>query len=139
MFKNQPKGLLAAALANMGERFGFYTMMAILSLFLQSKFGLDEVGAGWIYSSFYFSIYAMALLGGIIADGTKKYKTVILCGLVAMSAGYLLLAMPTTVTPDSRTALIVYTCVALFVISFGNGLFKGLSLDHKSRRQLYSV
>lgn len=125
MFKNQPKGLLAAALANMGERFGFYTMMAILSLFLQSKFGLDEVGAGWIYSSFYFSIYAMALLGGIIADGTKKYKTVILCGLVAMSAGYLLLAMPTTVTPDSRTALIVYTCVALFVISFGNGLFKG--------------
>ncbi len=39
MFKNHPKGLLPAALANMGERFGFYTMMAILTLFLMSKFG----------------------------------------------------------------------------------------------------
>ena len=37
----QPKGLIAAALANTGERFGFYTMMAILTLFLMSKFGID--------------------------------------------------------------------------------------------------
>ena len=45
MFKNQPKGLIAAALANMGERFGFYTMMAILLLFLQAKYGLDGTKA----------------------------------------------------------------------------------------------
>ena len=56
MFKNHPKGLLPAALANMGERFGFYTMMAILTLFLMSKFGLDKTNAGIIYSVFYFSI-----------------------------------------------------------------------------------
>ena len=54
MFKNHPKGLLPAALANMGERFGFYTMMAILTLFLMSKFGLDKTNAGLIYSVFYF-------------------------------------------------------------------------------------
>ena len=53
MFKNHPKGLLPAALANMGERFGFYTMMAILTLFLMSKFGLDKTNAGIIYSVFY--------------------------------------------------------------------------------------
>ena len=41
MFSKHPKGLIAAALANLGERFGFYTMMAILVLFLQAKFGLD--------------------------------------------------------------------------------------------------
>lgn len=39
MFNKHPKGLIAAALANLGERFGFYTMMAILVLFLQAKFG----------------------------------------------------------------------------------------------------
>ena len=73
MFKNQPKGLIAAALANMGERFGFYTMMAILSLFLLSKFGLDETKASLIYSIFYFSIYGFAFVGGIIADKTKNF------------------------------------------------------------------
>ena len=46
MFKNQPKGLISAALANMGERFGFYIMMAILTLFLMSKFNLDGEEAG---------------------------------------------------------------------------------------------
>ena len=40
MFDKHPKGLIAAALANLGERFGFYTMMAILVLFLQAKFGI---------------------------------------------------------------------------------------------------
>ncbi len=125
MFKNHPKGLLAASLANMGERFGFYTMMAILSLFLMSKFGLDETGSGWIYSTFYFSIYGMAFFGGIIADKTKKYKTTILSGLVLMSLGYLVLSVPTNVTPNNKVLLIVVVCIALFMISFGNGLFKG--------------
>lgn len=46
MFKDQPKGLIPAALANMGERFGFYTMMAILTLFLMSKFGMNGEEAG---------------------------------------------------------------------------------------------
>jgi proton-dependent oligopeptide transporter, POT family len=47
--------------ANMGERFGFYTMMAILVLFLQAQYGLSEEQAGSIYSWFYFGIYALAL------------------------------------------------------------------------------
>ena len=63
----QPKGLIAAALANTGERFGFYTMMAILTLFLMSKFGIDGEQAGKIYSFFYTSIYILALVGGLIA------------------------------------------------------------------------
>ncbi len=63
MFKGQPKGLIAAALANMGERFGFYTMMAILSLFLSAKFGLNETTTGVIYAIFYALIYVLALVG----------------------------------------------------------------------------
>ena len=50
MFKNHPKGLLTAALSNMGERFGYYIMNAVLVLFLCSKFGLSEAASGTIYS-----------------------------------------------------------------------------------------
>jgi len=125
MFKGHPKGLIPAALANMGERFGFYTMMAILSLFLMSKFGLDETGSGWIYSTFYFSIYGMAFFGGLIADKLRNYKGTIFTGLIMMSFGYLFLSIPTNVTADNKTFLIIMTCLALFTISFGNGLFKG--------------
>ncbi len=127
MFKKHPKGLLAAALANMGERFGFYTMMAILSLFLMSKFGLDGTKAGIIYSIFYFSIYVLAFIGGLIADRTKNFKGTILIGLVLMAIGYFLIAIPTQ-TPVPAASFAFYltmTCLGLFVIAFGNGLFKG--------------
>ncbi len=117
MLKGHPKGLIVAFFANMGERFGFYTMMAILVLFLQVRFGLTEEAAGDIYSWFYFGIYALALVGGILADYTKKYKLVIFMGIAVMLAGYLMLAIP--------NMSLTITVISLFVIAFGNGLFKG--------------
>jgi len=117
MLKNHPKGLLVAFFSNMGERFGFYTMMAILVLFLQAKFGLTAEKAGGIYSSFYFSIYALALFGGILADTTKKYKLVILAGIIIMFAGYIIMAVP--------GMTLTITQIGLFTIALGNGLFKG--------------
>ena len=117
MFKGHPKGLFVAFFTNMGERFGFYTMMAILVLFLQAKYGLTEDKAGEIYSWFYFSIYALALVGGMLADFTRKYKTVILLGQIVMFAGYALLSMP--------GLSLTVTVIGLFTIAFGNGLFKG--------------
>jgi len=125
MFKKHPKGLLAAALANMGERFGFYTMMAILVLFLQAKFGLNGTNAGIIYSIFYFSIYILAFVGGLIADKTRNYKGTILLGLILMSIGYLLIAIPTPTPTPNFALFLTITCIGLFVIAFGNGLFKG--------------
>ncbi len=117
MLKNHPKGLLVAFFSNMGERFGFYTMMAILVLFLQAKFGLSAEKAGGIYSWFYFSIYALALLGGILADSTKKYKLVILAGIIIMFAGYIIMAVP--------GMTLTFTVIGLMTIALGNGLFKG--------------
>ncbi len=127
MFKGHPRGLIAAALANMGERFGFYTMMAILVLFLQTKFNLSDTNAGLIYSIFYFGIYMLALVGGIVADRTKKYKGTILAGIICMTVGYVLLAIPTEtpIATSQYTIMLAMTCFALFVIAFGNGLFKG--------------
>ena len=106
-----------AFFANMGERFGFYTMMAILVLFLQAKFGLTAESAADIYSWFYFAIYALALVGGILADATKKYTAVISAGQVIMFLGYILMAIPGI--PLSVTV------AALFTIAIGNGFFKG--------------
>ena len=125
MFNKHPKGLVAASLANLGERFGFYTMMAILVLFLQAKFALGGKEAGLIYSTFYFSIYILALVGGIIADKTRNYKGTILTGIVLMALGYLMLAIPSETPVANKTLMLTVTCVGLFVIAFGNGLFKG--------------
>ncbi len=117
MFKGHPKGLYVAFFANMGERFGFYTMMGILVFYLTSKFGLTESNAGVIYSVFYGLIYGLALVGGIIADRSKNYKGTIYVGIVTMLAGYILMSIPGFGLP--------FTIAALFIIAFGNGLFKG--------------
>lgn len=123
--KGQPKGLIAAALANMGERFGFYIMMACLSLFLVSKFGLEKTPATVIYSVFYALIYLLALAGGWIADRKRNYKGTILWGLILMTIGYALIAIPTPTPVPNFMLYLLMTCFGLFVIAFGNGLFKG--------------
>ena len=129
MFKNHPKGLIPAALANMGERFGYYIMNAVLLLFLVSKFGLSDGTAGFIYSVFYFGIYVLSLVGGIIADKTQNYNKTIQWGLIIMSLGYICVALPLfsqNLTGGSDWwAILIFTCVALLMIAFGNGLFKG--------------
>jgi len=125
MFKNHPPGLLAASLANMGERFGFYVMIAILLLFLNNKFGFSGTEGAIIYSVFYALIYGLSLVGGKIADKTKKYKPTITVGLVLMSFGYLLLAMPTETPVRNMPLVLTLTCFGLFAIAFGHGLFKG--------------
>lgn len=125
MFKNHPKGLLAAALSNMGERFGYYIMNAVLLLFLCSKFGISDAASGIIYSVFYALIYVLSLVGGIIADRSQNYKGTIMTGLVIMAAGYVLIAIPILATASNNVALLAFTCFALLLIAFGNGLFKG--------------
>ena len=125
MFKGHPKGLLAAALSNMGERFGYYIMNAVLALFLCSKFGLSEESGTLIYSFFYAGIYVLSLAGGWIADRRQNYKGTIMAGLIVMASGYAILSVPVLSTPGNIGWLLPLTCFALFVIAFGNGLFKG--------------
>ncbi len=125
MFANQPKGLIPAALSNMGERFGYYIMNAVLVLFLCSKFGLKEETSAIVYSCFYAGIYVLSLVGGIIADKTQNYKGTIIWGLVIMTIGYIVLSIPILATSENTTWLLSLTCAALFFIAFGNGLFKG--------------
>ena len=120
MFKGHPKGLFALALANTGERFGYYTMVAVFALFLRANFGLDAGLAGTIYSTFLGFVYFMPLIGGILADKFGFGRMVTL-GISIMFAGYLLLSVPL----GGDTLAMIAMLGALVFISVGTGLFKG--------------
>ena len=125
--KNHPKGLISAALSNMGERFGYYIMNAVLLLFLCSKFGISDDLAGWIYAVFYFLIYVLSLPGGMVADRLGNFKGTIISGLVVMASGYAIISIPVFGGNPGAvpTWVLVLTCFALLLIATGNGLFKG--------------
>ena len=120
MFQGQPKGLFALALANTGERFGYYTMLAIFTLFMQAKFGWDESVAGNVYAIFLAVVYFSPLFGGMIADKIGYGKCVSI-GMAIMFLGYLALAIPTAA--DSVGMYTMFGGLAL--VSLGTGLFKG--------------
>ena len=120
MFKGQPKGLFALALANTGERFGYYTMLAIFTLYMRAKFGWSEDQAGHVYALFLAGVYFMPLLGGFLADkiGYGKCVTV---GVSVMFLGYLALAIPM----GSAQVDVLTLIGGLICIAVGTGLFKG--------------
>ena len=123
--KEHPKGLIAAALSNMGERFGYYIMNAVLVLFICSKFGISDEVSGIMFAVFYFLIYVLALPGGIIADRTQNYKSTIIWGIVVMALGYAILSIPVFSDHGGFSWVLVITMLALILIACGNGLFKG--------------
>ena len=120
MFKGHPKGLYALALANTGERFGYYTMLAVFALFLRENFGLEAGVAGAIYSTFLGLVYFMPLVGGMMADKFGFGRMVTL-GISVMFGGYLLLSVPL----GGETIAMIAMMAALVLISVGTGLFKG--------------
>ena len=120
MFEGQPKGLYALALANTGERFGYYTMLAVFALFLRENFGLAAGAAGAIYSTFLALVYFLPLFGGAMAD-KFGYGKMVTIGILIMFAGYLVLSVPL----GGNMVAMVSMIAALLLISFGTGLFKG--------------
>ncbi|MGM9672643.1 MAG: peptide MFS transporter [Bacteroidaceae bacterium] len=120
MFEGQPRGLWALALANTGERFGYYTMLAVFILFLQANFGWSSSTAGLVYSTFLMLVYFLPLFGGIAAD-VWGYSKMVTIGIFIMFAGYALLSIPLGATPLAIGAM----GAALLLVSLGTGLFKG--------------
>lgn len=119
MFQGQPKGLYALALANTGERFGYYTMLAIFTLFLQAKFGYTESETSTIFGGFLAGVYFLPLIGGILAD-KFGYGRMVVSGFAVMFLGYILLAIP---TDNVSGKYLMFGALAL--IALGTGLFKG--------------
>ncbi len=119
-YKGQPKGLWALAVANTGERFGYYTMLAVFVMFLQANFGFSAGTAGTIYSSFLMLVYFLPLFGGMLAD-KFGYSKMVTIGIFVMFAGYVLLALPM----GANSVAIIAMGAALLLVSLGTGLFKG--------------
>ena len=120
MFENQPKGLFALALANTGERFGYYTMLAVFALFLRANYGLDAGWAGEIYGDFLMLVYFFPIVGGWLAD-RFGFGRMVTWGIFIMFVGYLLLSVPL----GGDTFALIVMFAALIFIGLGTGLFKG--------------
>ncbi len=120
MFEGQPKGLWALAFANTGERFGYYTMLAVFILFLQDNFGWSSGTAGTVYSSFLACVYFLPIIGGAAAD-KWGYSKMVTIGIFIMFLGYALLSIPM----GSSFVAIAAMAAALLLVSLGTGLFKG--------------
>ena len=120
MFENQPKGLWALALANTGERFGYYTMLAVFLLYLQANFGFETGLASTIYSTFLMMVYFLPIIGGIAAD-KFGFGRMVTTGIFIMFIGYLVLSLPL----GKDTVAIAAMGISLILIALGTGLFKG--------------
>ena len=120
MFEGQPKGLWTLALANTGERFGYYTMLAVFALFLGENFGFAAGTASEIYTWVLTLVYFLPLFGGMAAD-KWGYSRMVVIGIFIMFLGYLLLSVPL----GSGTVAVAAMGSALLLVSLGTGLFKG--------------
>ncbi len=120
MFKGQPKGLYFLALSNTGERFGYYTMLAIFTLFLQAKFGFSAAVTSNIFAGFLALVYFLPILGGYLAD-KFGYGKMVTTGIAVMFIGYMCLAIPV----GGNAAGVAAMVGALVLIALGTGLFKG--------------
>jgi POT family proton-dependent oligopeptide transporter len=116
--EKHPKGLYVLFATEMWERFGFYTMLAMLTLYMRDTaqgFGWTTAQATGVYSWYQAFVYATPLIGGWLADRYLGYRNAITIGGLFFMAGYFLLAVPKNVP-------MFYTALVLLVL--GNGFFK---------------
>ena len=114
-----PKGLYYLFFAEMWERFGYYLMLGIFTLYLQADvskggFGMSRADSFDIFGTFIALVFLTPFLGGLLADRKLGYRTSITIGGLLMGTGYCLLAV--------HNLTVFY--IALFLIIFGNGFFK---------------
>lgn len=115
--EKHPPGLYVLFATEMWERFSFYSMLALFTLYMQN----GEEGFGWtaaqatnLYSWYLAFVYASPLIGGLIADKITGYRKAVMIGGFFFMAGHLLLSF--------RSLPIVYLALVCLVV--GNGFFK---------------
>src|SRR6516162_4738736 len=115
--ETHPKGLYVLFATEMWERFSFYSMLAMFTLYLQDStqgFGWTPAEATTLYSNYLMFVYASPLVGGFLANWKLGFRRAVMLGGVFFIAGHLLLSF--------RSIEIVYIALACLVI--GNGFFK---------------
>ena len=119
-----PKGLWVLFGTEMWERFNFYGMRALLTLFMVNSLLIREADAAIIYGGFLALCYLTPLLGGFIADKYIGNRNAILVGGTLMALGQLLLFFSASTFSTNLGGAKGLMWFALFVIIFGNGFFK---------------
>jgi POT family proton-dependent oligopeptide transporter len=114
-----PKGLYVLFFTEMWERFGYYLMLGIFSLYMidgwnNGGMGFDGQTKSDIYGTYLGLVYLTPFIGGLLADRIIGYRRSIIIGGLLMSAGYFMLALHSVAT----------FYIALAFIILGNGLFK---------------
>ncbi len=117
MLRDHPRGLLVLFFTEMWERFGFYTLMAILYLYMGDQFGWDDVKKGDYYGKFLGAVYFIPILGGFLGDRVFGQRHTIRIGAVLMMIGYTALAF------SSRDRIPLFI-LGLGLVATGTGLFK---------------
>ena len=119
-----PKGLWVLFGTEMWERFNFYGMRAILTLFLVNSLLMKEEDASIIYGGFLGLCYLTPMLGGFVADRFFGNRNCILLGGLMMAVGQLFLFFSANVFSTNLSLANTLMWSALGIIIFGNGFFK---------------
>ena len=119
-----PKGLWVLFGTEMWERFNFYGMRALLTLFMINSLGIIESDTSIIYGGFLALCYLTPMLGGFIADKYLGNRYCILLGGTLMGIGQLILFFSATLFGENLDLAKTLLWVGLGVIIFGNGFFK---------------
>ncbi len=119
-----PKGLWVLFGTEMWERFNFYGMRALLTLFMVNSLLIKEADAAIIYGGFLALCYLTPLLGGFIADKYLGNRNCILVGGTLMAIGQFLLFLSASTFSSNLGGAKTIMWIALFIIIFGNGFFK---------------
>jgi POT family proton-dependent oligopeptide transporter len=122
--QSHPKGLWVLFGTEMWERFNFYGMRAILTLFMVNSLMIKEADAAIIYGGFLALCYLTPLLGGFISDKYIGNRHSIMLGGTLMAIGQFLLFISASTFDSSLGSAKLFMWIALFIIIFGNGFFK---------------
>jgi proton-dependent oligopeptide transporter, POT family len=117
MWKSHPKALPYLFLSEMWERFGYYLMIGIFTLYLkdvESGFAMTEKEASDLYGTFIALVFLTPFIGGLVADRYFGYKKSIVIGGIMMGAGYFMMGI--------HNLTMLYVAMTLVIV--GNGFFK---------------
>ncbi|KTC76890.1 oligopeptide:H+ symporter [Legionella brunensis] len=114
LFRAQPRAFHMIFMLEIWERFGFYTVQGILTLYFIKFLGFSDTAAYYTFGAFSALVYGMVSLGGYLGDNILGTKRTIVLGLITLALGYFSLA----ITDKEHVFL------ALGLVCVGNGLFK---------------
>jgi POT family proton-dependent oligopeptide transporter len=117
MWKSHPKALPYLFLSEMWERFGYYLMIGIFTLYLkdvEAGFAMTEKEASDLYGTFIALVFLTPFVGGLVADRYLGYKKSIVIGGLMMGAGYFMMGI--------HSLPMLYLAMTLVIL--GNGFFK---------------